>query len=240
MYEIETLGVRTLYGKSLNISVRKNTNDSMIITSIILYDEYKSGKISYQNGDTFIDLGSHIGVWALMMAALNPTLKVYAYEPIPENFKLLQKNREQNGLNNLYPFQLAISMDSVGKEKIYYNSNDSDFTKFHRFIGHPGPQGDKVDVQKISIDDIFKNNNIQRCRVLKSDCEGCEIKGFATASSETLQKIDYIVGEFHPPTPRTAFWKFFEPYFVDITNPPFRPEADHSLQQFMFKNKRLV
>lgn len=65
------------------------------------YDEYGSKKFSYQDGDTFIDLGSHIGIWALTMASLNPTFKVYAYEPIPENFRLLQTNKEQNGLNNL-------------------------------------------------------------------------------------------------------------------------------------------
>jgi len=210
----------------------------MVCESVMMVDEYQSKKFNYEDHSVFIDMGAHIGTWTMLMASINPTFKVYSYEPIPENFELLKKNIEQNGLQ-AYPFNLAISMDSIGKEKVYYNSEDTEFSRYHKFIGNPGGHGQIIEVDKISVDDIFKKNNIKRCRVVKADCEGCETKGFSTASPETLQKIDYIVGEFHPGN-RTEFFKLFEPYFVDISEPVYTESRKFELQQFLFKNKRLV
>lgn len=40
--------------------------------------------------------------------------------------------------------------------------------------------------------------SIPRCDLLKIDCEGSEYEIFYLSSSETLNKIERIVGEFHP------------------------------------------
>lgn len=237
MYEVESQWIETVWNKQVQMSYRKNTNDDLVIYSVMIADEYLSKRFDYADKDVFIDLGAHIGTWTALMSSFNHTFKVYAYEPIPENFELLQRNIKQNNLNAI-PFRLAISIDSIGKEKIYYTPDDTSFGSQHKFVGSARGGANEIEVDRISVDDIFSNNNIEKCRVLKTDCESCEIKGFSTVSKETLQKIDYIVGEFHPGN-RHDFFLFFEPYFEDISNLITQDMGNFSLQRFLFKNRRL-
>ena len=44
------------------------------------------------------DIGTHIGYFSLLMARLGEG-KVFAFEPEPENFRLLKKHAEMNGLS---------------------------------------------------------------------------------------------------------------------------------------------
>lgn len=241
MYEITTIPfLKNIWNKEIIMSYRENTNDKGVIESIMRYHEYKSKWFTYSDGDVFVDLGAHIGGWTILMAILNPTFKVYAFEPIPENLELLKRNIENNKLKNIFPLQLAVSNSSVGKERIYYTDDSTRFGAIHKFVGSMlGGTGRTIDVQKISVDEIFKNNNIKRCRVVKSDCEGAEVKGFRTASPETLQKIDYIIGEFHSldGVDINTFFSWFKPYFVNESYIVQRGEKQpFDLQRFLFRN----
>jgi hypothetical protein len=48
-----------------------------------------------------------------------------------------------------------------------------------------------------SLDQIFKNHNIEKCNFLKIDCEGCEYNIFENVTSAVLDKIDYMAMEVH-------------------------------------------
>ena len=95
MVELLTRDVNTIWGIKIQMHHRKDTNDSMVIESVMESDEYKAKDIKYQDGDIFIDLGSHIATWAILMGIKNPTFKVYAYEAIPENFELMKQKVAQ-------------------------------------------------------------------------------------------------------------------------------------------------
>ena len=44
----------------------------------------------------------------------------------------------------------------------------------------------------ISLNEVFRENNLQQCDFLKMDCEGCEYELFSNASKQTLKKISFI------------------------------------------------
>jgi SAM-dependent methyltransferase len=48
-----------------------------------------------------------------------------------------------------------------------------------------------------NLDDLFRHWGIERCDLLKIDCEGCEYRIFASSSNETLRRIERIVAEVH-------------------------------------------
>jgi FkbM family methyltransferase len=63
-------------------------------------------------GDVFVDVGANIGYHtALASAIVGPTGTVYAFEPNPENARLIAHTVERNGLTNvrLRPFALSTS-----------------------------------------------------------------------------------------------------------------------------------
>lgn len=63
-------------------------------------------------GDVFVDVGANIGYHtALASAIVGPTGVVYAFEPNPENARLIAHTIERNGLTNvrLKPFALSTS-----------------------------------------------------------------------------------------------------------------------------------
>lgn len=236
MYEITYQKVKTIWDKPATMAYRRNTNDRGVISSVMFYDEYQAKTLNYGDGDVFIDLGSHIGTYAVLMAMKNPTFKVYAVEPILENHALLLKNLSLNSLENVKVYLAAISDTSQGKEKIYYTDDSTDFGKVHKFIGSmQGGAGTEISINKLSLNDIFEKNKIEKCKVIKTDAEGGEVKCFKTLKPEHFRKIEYVVGEFHPwGIDFNEFFDYFEPHgFIDVSPPKWNTPPT-SLRDFMF------
>ncbi len=47
----------------------------------------------------------------------------------------------------------------------------------------------------MTLDEIFDDNKIVRCKLLKIDCEGAEYEILPNARA--LSRVDYLSGEFH-------------------------------------------
>jgi FkbM family methyltransferase len=63
-----------------------------------------------RRGDTFLDLGAHVGYFTLLAAFLvGPEGRVHAFEPSPTSSAYLQKNVDLNGLRNVTTHCVAIS-----------------------------------------------------------------------------------------------------------------------------------
>jgi len=64
-----------------------------------------------------LDVGANTGSFALLPAVL-PTLRVYAFEPVPSIYATLVENIESNDLTHVFPFALAL-MDNDGLAPIH-------------------------------------------------------------------------------------------------------------------------
>jgi hypothetical protein len=53
------------------------------------------------------------------------------------------------------------------------------------------------DVPSVTLDELFERFGVERCALLKVDCEGGEYELFRCASSGILARVDYIVMECH-------------------------------------------
>ena len=51
--------------------------------------------------------------------------------------------------------------------------------------------------ETVTLDTFVVRNKIQKIKLLKIDCEGCEFQVFKVIKPETLNKIEYVVGEVH-------------------------------------------
>ena len=70
-------------------------------------------------------------------------------------------------------------------------------------------------VPSITLDEVFSGFNLEKVKMLKTDCEGAEYEFIPKAKN--LPKIEYLVGEFHrlfgerDPEPLLEYCKKFFP-----------------------------
>jgi FkbM family methyltransferase len=60
-----------------------------------------------RHANVFLDIGSYSGLFALVAARANPHLRAVAYEIVPENYALIDKNIAANGLSGRVQAKLA-------------------------------------------------------------------------------------------------------------------------------------
>lgn len=150
-------------------------------------------------GNTVLDVGAHIGYYTLIFAKLAGTQgKVFAFEPEPENFCLLQKNVRQNGYQNVALMPKAVS-DKVGKASLYLSANNSGD---HRICDSREARG-TIEIETVSLDDYFKDYK-RTIDFVKMDIQGAEYA--ALCGMTTLLETDRVMRlmtEFWPHGLRT-------------------------------------
>lgn len=146
-----------------------------------------------ERGDTVIDIGANIGVFAIYAASRAPEVKVFSYEPFPENVKWLRNNISKSGLTNVQVHQQAVCAET-GVRYLQVNSED---WIMHSLFGERNAAHHGLPVDCISFDDIMNGKGIECCDLLKLDCEGSEYEILQGCAPETLRRVRRIVGEYH-------------------------------------------
>lgn len=164
------------------IKIRQGTNDFQFAN---YYYEWnvKSYILSiYHDFNIFIDIGSGIGDYSLLMAKKG--LLCFAFEPIADNFKTLTENVRLNRLERrIKPFQLALgnAQTTVDFAVTQVNTGASHRADIHLSDKIPVKCNEKVKVEKL--DNLFLDFGLtKQDRVLmKLDMEGMEVEGIAGA-----------------------------------------------------------
>lgn len=163
-------------------------------------DDYNFDSIDFKYGDVVIDIGGNIGMVSIYLAKKYPFLKIYAFEPVKQNYENFLKNIELNNINEdiIKVFNLAITKDrrDVILTSPFNNSGASNIYNHFRGSGNIISNND-ISIKSITFDDIFSNNNISKCKLLKIDCEGAEYEILYSANVENLKNCEYMRAEFH-------------------------------------------
>ena len=163
-------------------------------------DDYNFDSIDFKDGDVVIDIGGNIGMVSIYLAKKYPFLKIYAFEPVKQNYENFLKNIELNNINKdiIKVFNLAITKDrrDVILTSPFNNSGASNI--YNNFRGSCNIiSNNDISIKSITFDDIFSNNNISKCKLLKIDCEGAEYEILYSANVENLKNCEYMRAEFH-------------------------------------------
>jgi 31-O-methyltransferase len=82
---------------------------------------YLQGGVSVSPGDVVLDIGANIGVFTLFVAKQGA--KVYAYEPMPPTFAVLQRNVEAHGLDGLVQTRNIGFSDRLEEKMMFHYPN---------------------------------------------------------------------------------------------------------------------
>jgi FkbM family methyltransferase len=146
--------------------------------------------------DVVIDVGANIGMFSLFAANHDPSVKVYSFEPFFGNFHLLKKNRTLNNMRNIRCYNFAVSGYSGIKKLYLTTSSDSGHLLFDHSVVE-GRLRHYVEVGCKTLKEVFDENEIGRCNLLKLDCEGSEFAILFNLPKSYFSRIENISLEFH-------------------------------------------
>ncbi|MFZ1371312.1 MAG: FkbM family methyltransferase [Ferruginibacter sp.] len=125
-------------------------------------------------GAVIIDIGAHIGLFSVIAAQVaGKTGKVYAFEPAPGTYALLQKTVSINHAGTVIEtFQKAVGKAN-GKITFFVSDNRADNS--NSLVNYKDDRSlHGIDVAVTSIDDFVREKNISRLDFIKIDVEGAE------------------------------------------------------------------
>lgn len=120
--------------------------------------------VGLKRDSVFVDVGSNIGKYTIMMGRRLNKGVVVSIEPEPRNFKILKRNVELNGLSNVFLVNEACFHEEK-RIKFYVEGGHSSIYK----------ESDKwIFVKARKLDDILEELGVERVDLIKIDVEGAE------------------------------------------------------------------
>ena len=122
-------------------------------------------KNNIKQGNVVLDVGANIGYFTCLLSNLvGKSGHVYAFEPEPNNFKLLKKNVEENNCQNVTIEQKALC-DKTGKQTLNISPESTGHSLYEK-LG-----SDTALVDTIRLDDYFDDTKVD---YIKSDAQGAD------------------------------------------------------------------
>lgn len=130
-------------------------------------------------GQTVLDVGAHVGWYALHAAGLYPNSRVHAFEPVPSSFAQLERHIGLNDLDNVaaQPFALG---EREGPATFFVDPTYPTAASAVNILGSAGAVPIEVAVRRL--DDLGLQPD-----VIKIDVEGGEL-GVLRGGRETLSR----------------------------------------------------
>ena len=188
---------------------------------------YLKHGIRLRDSATVVDIGANIGLFSLFVMSQCKTPKLYAFEPAPAAFDVLQANCKAYGAG-VQAFNLGVS-EKPGTATFTFYEKSSVFSGFHsdeaddreaieavvrNMLKRVSVADESIDeyVKELSADrlrrsthecrlttvsEIIRENHIEKIDLLKIDAEKSELEILRGIADHDWKKIDQVVLEIH-------------------------------------------
>ena len=154
-------------------------------------------------GDTFIDVGAHVGYFSMLAAALvGPTGRVISFEPDTSNYAHLLEHVELNAAAQVLPVPFAVGAEPRVAEFFVNDDNDGGHGLWnvgsHPFNARTREAPRTRRVFLTTLDDFVASNGSRRVKAIKIDAEGSEVAVLAGARMLIEQQaVPFVVAEIN-------------------------------------------
>lgn len=153
---------------------RSGVSRALLFDQVYEKAETELFKKAVKEGMVVVDIGANIGYYSLIAAMLvGESGKVYAFEPVPDNYVLLVKNIRANSYTNIVATQKAVS-DSSGKARLFLSDMAHDHSFSTKNVISDRHRAGSIEVDTITLDEFFRKEAKQRIDIIKIDAEGAE------------------------------------------------------------------
>jgi hypothetical protein len=169
--------------------------DNLFLNEEINFSEVYDHFYKINEDDIIIDIGAHVGFFALRAARKARKGFILAIEPHPFNYQLLTKNIKANNISNIRALRLAL-WSSDGVMKLYLAGSSSHSLKsFQKNIKN------YIEVQTKTLDTVIKEFGIQRVNLIKIDVEGAELEVLRGAQRTLMENDSFLsIAAYHTKT----------------------------------------
>ncbi len=153
---------------------------SHYLTRKVMAGQYVEPEMAMLNslvnpGQVVLDIGANVGFYTAHLSGLvGPSGRVYSFEPITENFRILERVVKGKRLENVTTIWAA-----VGREPGEWNMvipDKSDFTGFYEArLANEKDTGKKQPVRVFSLDQLLADGIFSSVDFIKCDAEGSEL-----------------------------------------------------------------
>lgn len=173
------------------IFLRKDTSDEIIFTvNFSENPEYNFPPVAQPK--VIFDVGANIGIVSVVMANLYPDAKIYAFEPEPNNYRILKMNTEKYPNIEIYNVGLGAKNQS---RDLFFSDNPSNNGGFSlHALGCDTNRRVKVDIADVA---QFIAEVSGPPDVIKIDAEGAEHEVLTSILPTQLKNVEFILGEMH-------------------------------------------
>ncbi|AFS80001.1 FkbM family methyltransferase [Candidatus Nitrosopumilus koreensis AR1] len=177
----------------INFYTNENALDVVaIIENFSSENNYDRYLIKTNENQHIIDIGANIGTFSVYIGKKYPSAKIFCYEPDEKNYDKLLKNIQINSIKNTVTYQKA-----VGKKNGISTLFSDEYGKFGTVGSSTNKKGPKEKkVESITLQKILEENKIEKCNLLKLDCEGAEYE-ILMNNEQIFNKIELISLEYH-------------------------------------------
>ena len=149
--------------------------------------------IKLGDGDIAIDIGANLGWYSVLLNRISESgSTIFAFEPDPNNFELLEFNLTKNDCSNVKAFNKAASDKNETLSLYKYPEKNRGR---HSLL--PQKNAQKVDVSAVSLDAFLDAELHSKVKFIKIDIEGYEFYALRGAVL-ILKNCPMVMMEFSP------------------------------------------
>jgi len=178
------------------LSARPNSTDFVVFGQTFVSEPYACLD-GLRDVEFIVDCGANVGFASAFLLSRFPRASVFAIEPDPENFTILERN--------LAPYGPTVRAERMGvwshnaslkiEERPYRGGG-----AWARQVREAKP-GEASDIDAIDIPTVMARAGRQRISILKIDIEGAECVLFSAPNvNDWLGKVDCLAVELHDDT----------------------------------------
>ena len=182
---------------SNKVYYRSSTSDMALIYEILLKTKYKSEYYLPEklNPKVVFDIGGNIGITSIYLSSIFPDAKIYTFEPIPDNFKILKKNIQN--YNNIEAFNFGLGSKN-GNFKVYLSNDPENFGGISFYPdAHGNQEKSYISCEVKNVNEIINDLEVESIDLIKIDTEGAEYDILSTLKVDILRGTSWITGELH-------------------------------------------
>ncbi len=206
--------------------LRTGTSDAMLLRESVQRDLPREYDVRPAVApQVILDIGANIGAVTAAFVRRWPQARVYAFEPLPENFALLRHNVAQFPQVTALPYGLGAET----AQRCYVRSDDPRNYGGGGFLpkgGTQAPDASGLELPIVAVAEAFRELGLARVDLIKIDTEGSEFDILTNLPPAVLDTVQVIVGELHNKPRDRELLEFLETRF-EIERPVRRGSVKH-------------